>query len=234
MGVFCLLFCLLSLLVSVVTVWLFAERHFYWRPLCFKKTKQHPYYAHYKEDREIKCDFRAVQLARVASRWGYSNKSLEHHFKPVSEKRFSLFTLLNLVQSMADDIKNAPAAETCLMKWLRLFDDSFFCSNRLEDHERAFLLGALHFWLRVNDYDDDEFMKYLERTACHKLYLQPYFDAFKNAPIESPQQVELKSTTIIETTFNGPSSGDKQRADRTIIINDTLNQKHHDNEREHS
>lgn len=189
-----LLATMLIFIVAVMLAWGGME---YVKRLRLERVKRNlsdkfRYHCYYLKEQDIKKDEQAKRLASI-SHHGYTEKSFDDYYMRLTEEHLPIVVLLNWTRSIVEDLLNAVSPIGHAQRWNDFFHSQEYkdYSNTsvhpdffhvLDDHELAYLWGAVYYWLKClsEGFDNQDLLQAIENLACRKLFLRPYFYHFKN------------------------------------------------------
>lgn len=174
--------------------------------------KNSPYKCYYIKEKEMKKDKNAQDLANVSQK-GYTDSRFDSYFQMLSEYHFPQIVLVNWTKSIAEELMDAISPIHYVKKLDRYFRSGEVRLNmsspdyvEFEDYELSYLWGAVYYWLKclTPGFDNQELLDYIEKIACPKLYLKPYFLYFKG---RSEGTCEGDETLALEEDPSGQKKG---------------------------
>lgn len=181
------------------------------------------YQCYFLSERELKEDLSATKLAAI-SYHGYTDSIYEQFYRKLDVERLPINVLVNWTKTIVEDLLSSVSPINHVQDW-----DSFFESGEyrdyanmsvhpdfvaFEEHELAYLWGAVYYWLRtfVSNFDNEELLGYIERVACKKHFLRPYFYQYKNLAEGRNDSVESYCTP------NVPNATKALTAEQTALL----------------
>lgn len=121
----------------------------------------------------------------------YVSDELNGYMSRISEDRLPACVLLNWTRSIAESLAVSPLPALCVVRWQRYMKETTTSKSvlltpdfiDLEDYEFAFIWGSVYCYLSLvyKEVCDESIFDEIERIACPKKYVQPYFDFGRNA-----------------------------------------------------
>lgn len=192
-NVITLILLLLILFLAIYIAWsiqdYFNRKQLRWRKL--RQLQGHRYNFYFMSERDLKKDTSAVNLASISYQ-GYTDATYESFYKNLSVDRFPIHVLVNWTKTIVEDLINAVSPINHVQSWCAYFDSAEYRDNArmtvhedfvdFEDYELAYLWGAVYYWLRcyTEGFDNENLLAYIEKVACKKQFLRPYFYHYKN------------------------------------------------------
>lgn len=149
---------------------------------------EYKYHNFYLTENSLKSDEKARKLASILHD-GYVNPWFAEYYCKLSEDRLPLNVFVNWTRSIVDDLLSSVNPINHLYGWNNYLHnmDSFkiLWSPDIidfEDYEVSYLWGGVYYWLSclTPDFSNDALLNRIEKVACQKKYLTPYFMLFKN------------------------------------------------------
>lgn len=169
---------------------------------------------HYIIETDLMHDAIARRLAQVAAHV-YTDEHFNRYYQQLSSTHLPLVTLFNWTRTIAEDIADAPITLERQKRWREYLDGSRYSSDceiypdyiEFDDSERTVLWGAVYFWLWCigGRCRDESLLSLVEETACPKLYLQPYFELFKNS-VPSESDDDIAAGRMMTVNVNSPGN----------------------------
>ena len=147
------------------------------------------FHFYYTSDKQIKEDAKAMKMAEICHH-GYVDSQYDYYYNRLSEYHFPILILINWTRTIVDDLVKSSFPVNQVIIWddyLRRCGDGVLKSIHpafleYNDHELAYLWGAVYFWLRnlTEDFCNEELFSNIEKVGTKKTYAKPYFEFFRS------------------------------------------------------
>ena len=188
-----------------------------------KLSENHRYNCYFINENDLKRDSNAAKLAAI-SYHGYTETSYEVFYKKLSTDRIPINMLVNWTKTIVEDLKTAVSPINHVQNWSRYFDSDEYKDYAIgsvhpdyivfEDYELSYIWGAVYYWLKVfvEDFDNEDLLHYIEKVACKKQFLRPYFYHYKNL-------ADGKNDTLeVYYTSDSPQQRKTLTAEQTALL----------------
>lgn len=159
---------------------------------------------YYTTDKSIKEDYQAQKMAEICHH-GYSDSSYDDVYERLSEFNFPVMILINWARTIVDDLTTTSFPVNQVIVWNDYLNKSGKSIRHtfhpafldFEDHELAYLWGAVYYWLKCLSKDTNrKVLKMIEEMGMHKKYAQPYFLYFKQLAENDKQMNDDDETEL--------------------------------------
>lgn len=170
------------------------------------------YQCFYLNAREVFSDTDSNRLAIIALKAYEPESDFSTYYSSLSLVRLPLAELCNWGRSIAEDVYCAELPHVKVQQWETYITSNSYSwriksSNNLgdyEEHERAFLWGAVYYWLTVvlRSGNNNLLTQSIVRIGCRKDFARPYFYYLYNAArhnIEAHSALPSQETTMPES-----------------------------------
>ena len=198
---------LLALFLGIFIAWFAIE---FIKKLRFEKVKKelsgkHRYHCYYFSEKDLKNDSKAKDLASI-SYHGYTDTTYEVFYKKLTTDRIPINVLVNWTRTIVEDLTNSVSPINHVLNWSNYFNSAEYKDYAVasvhpdfvvfEDYELAYIWGAVYYWLKtfVDGFDNDALLDYIEKIACKKQFLRPYFYHYKNLSEGNDDTIEVYGT----------------------------------------
>ena len=146
------------------------------------------YHNYYLTEKSLKTDKNAQKIASVLHA-GYVNSWFDDYYYNLSEEHLPIHVFVNWTRTIVEDLMSSVNPINHVQGWDNYLHnmDSLKAilqpkSIIFEDYELAYLWGGVYYWLKcfVTNLNNDDLLHQIEKVACRKKYLTPYFLLFKN------------------------------------------------------
>ena len=168
-----------------------------------KLSQKYKYTCYYLNENDLKKDPNATKLSSV-SYHGYVDATYGKFYKNLTVEHLPINVLINWTRTIAEDIINSVSPVNHVASWSDYFHSKEYkgCVQasvhpdlvEFEEHELAYLWGAVYYWLKIIiDYDNEEVLDHIETVAIQKDFLRPYFYHYKRMAIGEDVIYDSKS-----------------------------------------
>ena len=153
-----------------------------------KVLREYKFKTYYTTEKSLKTDINAKEFASILHT-GYVSSWFEDYCCNLSENRIPLIMFVNWTRSIVEDLMVSLNPINRVHGWNNYLHNMYsfnliFHPNTIEfeDYEITYLWGGVYYWLNryMPNFNNDKLLQQIEEVACHKKYLIPYFQLFKD------------------------------------------------------